>query len=154
MKNLNNRTILQSTYICWALAIMSLFQQEGKKDVAGESVPPSVSWKKKVVQMLGMWVYGFMQHRWESSNRDAPLWNDCANHVRNKILPTFFSPSGYEVRKNYGGADIICYLPLDTPFNAIRFLHWCIRALRSLSNTNFGGTTAYTGSVVMCLLIV
>lgn len=39
-----------------------------------------------------------------------------------KILLTFFSPSGYEVRKNYEGADIICYLPLDTPRNARRFL--------------------------------
>ncbi len=39
-----------------------------------------------------------------------------------KILLTFFSPSGYEVRKNYDGADIICYLPLDTPLNARRFL--------------------------------
>ena len=38
------------------------------------------------------------------------------------MLLTFFSPSGYEVRKNYEGADIICYLPLDTPLNAIRFL--------------------------------
>jgi len=39
-----------------------------------------------------------------------------------KILLTFFSPSGYEVRKDYDQADIICYLPLDTPFNARRFL--------------------------------
>lgn len=39
-----------------------------------------------------------------------------------KILLTFFSPSGYEVRKNYEGADLICYLPIDTPTNAIRFL--------------------------------
>ena len=39
-----------------------------------------------------------------------------------KILLTFFSPSGYEVRKNYEGADIICYLPLDTIRNARRFL--------------------------------
>ncbi len=43
-------------------------------------------------------------------------------HPEYKILLTFFSPSGYEVRKNYEGADIICYLPLDTPLNAIRFL--------------------------------
>ena len=34
-----------------------------------------------------------------------------------KILLTFFSPSGYEVRKNYNGADVICYLPFDTPGN-------------------------------------
>ena len=39
-----------------------------------------------------------------------------------KILLTFFSPSGYEVRKNYGGADFIFYLPADTPSNARRFL--------------------------------
>ena len=30
-----------------------------------------------------------------------------------RILLTFFSPSGYEVRKNYRGADIVCYLPFD-----------------------------------------
>lgn len=39
-----------------------------------------------------------------------------------KILLTFFSPSGYEVRKNYGGVDVIAYLPLDTPGNARRFV--------------------------------
>ncbi|MGL4519142.1 MAG: 3-deoxy-D-manno-octulosonic acid transferase [Phocaeicola sp.] len=39
-----------------------------------------------------------------------------------KILLTFFSPSGYEVRKNYEGADIICYLPFDTASNARRFV--------------------------------
>ena len=39
-----------------------------------------------------------------------------------KILLTFFSPSGYEVRKNYDQADLVCYLPLDTPRNARLFL--------------------------------
>ena len=39
-----------------------------------------------------------------------------------KILLTFYSPSGYEVRKNYQGADIICYMPIDTVTNARRFL--------------------------------
>lgn len=43
-------------------------------------------------------------------------------HPERKILLTFFSPSGYEVRKNYAGADVICYLPFDTPFNAIKFV--------------------------------
>jgi 3-deoxy-D-manno-octulosonic-acid transferase len=38
-----------------------------------------------------------------------------------RLLLTFFSPSGYEVRKNYAGADIICYLPADTPANARKF---------------------------------
>ena len=44
------------------------------------------------------------------------------DHPEYKILLTFFSPSGYEVRKNYEGADIITYLPLDTITNARRFL--------------------------------
>lgn len=39
-----------------------------------------------------------------------------------KILLTFFSPSGYEVQKNYKGADWVCYLPLDGPRTAKRFL--------------------------------
>ena len=39
-----------------------------------------------------------------------------------KILLTFFSPSGYEIRKNYSGADHVFYLPLDTRRNANRFL--------------------------------
>ena len=39
-----------------------------------------------------------------------------------KILITFFSPSGYEVRKNTPDADIVVYLPLDTPANARKFV--------------------------------
>lgn len=39
-----------------------------------------------------------------------------------KILLTFFSPSGYEVRKNYNQVDAVCYLPFDLPGNVRRFL--------------------------------
>ena len=39
-----------------------------------------------------------------------------------KILLTFFSPSGYEVRKDYKGADVVCYLPFDSPTAARRFV--------------------------------
>ncbi len=45
-----------------------------------------------------------------------------AEHPEYKILLTFFSPSGYEVRKNYAGADIICYLPYDCPRAVARFI--------------------------------
>ena len=37
------------------------------------------------------------------------------------ILLTFFSPSGYEIRKNYAGADFVFYLPADSKKNAQRF---------------------------------
>ncbi len=39
-----------------------------------------------------------------------------------KILLTFFSPSGYEIRKNFTGVDLVSYLPLDTPGNARKFI--------------------------------
>lgn len=44
-------------------------------------------------------------------------------HPQYGIVLTFYSPSGYEVRKNYGGADLICYLPFDTIYNVRRFLN-------------------------------
>ena len=44
------------------------------------------------------------------------------NYPQYRILLTFFSPSGYEVRKNYEGADVVCYLPFDTALNARKFL--------------------------------
>jgi len=47
------------------------------------------------------------------------LKNDFSSY---KILVTFYSPSGYEVRKDYPLADYVCYLPLDTQKNAHRFL--------------------------------
>ncbi len=39
-----------------------------------------------------------------------------------KLLLTFFSPSGFEIRKKYEGADAVFYLPIDTPANAKRFV--------------------------------
>lgn len=45
------------------------------------------------------------------------------SHPEFKILLTFFSPSGYEIRKNYQGADYIFYLPIDFKRNAVRFIH-------------------------------
>jgi len=49
----------------------------------------------------------------EAFRKEHPDW---------KILLTFFSPSGYEIRKNWEGADAILYLPLDTPRNVRRFI--------------------------------
>lgn len=43
-------------------------------------------------------------------------------HPEMRVVLTFFSPSGYEIRKNYDGADVVAYLPMDTPKNVRRFL--------------------------------
>ena len=52
-----------------------------------------------------------------------PIIEEVKNNYKNyKILVTFFSPSGYEIRKNYNLADVICYLPLDSKSNAKKFV--------------------------------
>ena len=74
------------------------------------------------------------------SAKDDVLWFHCASlgeyeqglpvfkvlrkHYKTcKIVLTFFSPSGYEIRKNTNVADVVAYLPLDTKHNARRFLN-------------------------------
>ena len=52
-----------------------------------------------------------------------PIIEKLKEQYRNhKIVITFFSPSGYEIRKNYALADVICYLPLDTKSNVKKFI--------------------------------
>ena len=43
-------------------------------------------------------------------------------YPRYSVLLTFYSPSGFEVQKNYRGADVVCYLPFDTMCNVRRFI--------------------------------
>jgi 3-deoxy-D-manno-octulosonic-acid transferase len=52
-----------------------------------------------------------------------PIIEKCKKEFSNyKILVTFFSPSGYEIRKDYTFADVVSYLPLDTKRNARKFI--------------------------------
>ena len=62
-----------------------------------------------------------------------------AKHPEYKILLTFFSPSGYEVRKNYDGADVICYLPFDTPYRVKKFLNLANPAIAVFIKYEFWG---------------
>lgn len=52
-----------------------------------------------------------------------PLIEQFKNTSECQIVITFFSPSGYEIRKNYQGADLILYLPKDSKKNALKFLN-------------------------------
>lgn len=45
-----------------------------------------------------------------------------ATHPEYRVVLTFFSPSGYRSARNYQQADVVCYLPFDTPSNVRRFL--------------------------------
>ena len=62
-----------------------------------------------------------------------------AEHPEYKILLTFFSPSGYEVRKNYNGADVICYLPFDTPYRVKKFLNLANPSIAEFIKYEFWG---------------
>jgi len=102
------------------IRVFSLFDEKAKKWVRG---------RKDIFLTL--------EHEIDSDERIA--WFHCASlgefeqgrpviesfkkaYPRFSVLLTFFSPSGYEVRKNYEGADHIFYLPIDTTANAKRFL--------------------------------
>ena len=95
-----------------------------------------------------LWVYGRRDWRTKlttaikkTGNQDL-IWVHCASlgefeqgrpviekikqqSPDSKILLSFFSPSGYEIRKNYELADVICYLPQDSKKNAIDFINIC-----------------------------
>jgi 3-deoxy-D-manno-octulosonic-acid transferase len=96
------------------------------------------TWNKKAAQ----WVKGRADSRVPDKIKNHPhqtVWMHCASlgefeqgrplleairqkYPTCKIVLTFFSPSGYEIRKNYAGADWVAYLPLDGPGNAKNFI--------------------------------
>ena len=102
------------------VAIASLFSEKVRKMWRGERAAFGVLRERVDPEAKYIWFHAASLGEFEQGR---PIMERMrAEHPEYKILLTFFSPSGYEVRKNYEGADIICYLPLDTPFNAIRFL--------------------------------
>ena len=102
------------------VAIASLFNKKVKKMWAGERQAIKVLKEKIDPDARYIWFHAASLGEFEQGR---PLIEHLHKiHPEYKILLTFFSPSGYEVRKNYEGADIICYLPLDTIRNARRFL--------------------------------
>ena len=106
-----------------------------------------VSFILKIIALFNQKIALFINGRKETwkkikegiSEKDKVIWMHCASlgefeqgrpileklkelHPTKKIVLTFFSPSGYEIRKNYELADIVCYLPLDSKKNVQKFL--------------------------------
>ncbi len=102
------------------VAVYSLFNEKVRKMWRGERAAFDVLRQKVEPGARYVWFHAASLGEFEQGR---PLMEQVRQrHPELKILLTFFSPSGYEVRKNYEGADIICYLPLDTIRNARRFL--------------------------------
>lgn len=102
------------------VAICSLFNEKVRKMWRGERMAVRTLREKIDPHASYVWFHAASLGEFEQGR---PLIEELRRqHPEYKILLTFFSPSGYEVRKNYEGADIITYLPLDTITNARRFL--------------------------------
>jgi 3-deoxy-D-manno-octulosonic-acid transferase len=102
----------------------------------------AANWSAKARQ----WVDGrkhwqqTLQQKFERNREDKVIWMHCASlgefeqgrpileklkskNPKIKIVLSFFSPSGYEIRKDYNGADVVMYLPEDSKENANAFLN-------------------------------
>ena len=102
------------------VAIYSCFNEKVRKMWRGEREAFKILREKVDPNAKYVWFHAASLGEFEQGR---PLMEQLRKeHPEYKILLTFFSPSGYEVRKNYEGADIITYLPLDTITNARRFL--------------------------------
>lgn len=100
--------------------MVALFNKKVCKMVKGEKEAFTVLARCIDPQAKYLWFHAASLGEFEQGRPLIEEIRKC--HPEYKILQTFFSPSGYEVRKDYKGADVVCYLPLDTPRNAKRFL--------------------------------
>ncbi|HKL34152.1 MAG TPA: glycosyltransferase N-terminal domain-containing protein, partial [Tangfeifania sp.] len=96
------------------------FNTKARKFVKGRK-----NWQKELAQKIEtnaryIWVHCASLGEFEQGRPLIEAIKD--QHPEYRIILTFFSPSGYEIRKNYPLADIVSYLPVDTPKNARKFL--------------------------------
>ena len=107
-------------FVLWGIAIASLFNEKVRKMWRGEREAFKILKQKVDPSAKYVWFHAASLGEFEQGR---PLMERIRKeYPQYKILLTFYSPSGYEVRKNYEEADIICYMPVDTRLNAIRFL--------------------------------
>ena len=107
--------------------------------IAGFALKIAALFNKKIKLFIDGRKQTFFKLQQAIGESDEVIWMHCASlgefeqgrpiieklklkFPTKKVVLTFFSPSGYEVRKNYENADVVCYLPLDSAKNAKRFL--------------------------------
>jgi 3-deoxy-D-manno-octulosonic-acid transferase len=101
--------------------LVSPFNKKAKKMLAGQRETFSILKKEVDCNARYIWFHAASLGEFEQGR---PLMEKIKKEKPEyKILLTFFSPSGYEVRKNYEGADIVCYLPFDYLRNAQKFIN-------------------------------
>ncbi len=105
--------------VIFVLAIVGLFNEKIKSFIHG---------RKKIFEYLNQHISKNDRVIWFHTaslgefEQGLPVIEQCKEeYPDHKILVTFFSPSGYEVKKNTKAADLVCYLPMDTQSNMKRF---------------------------------
>jgi 3-deoxy-D-manno-octulosonic-acid transferase len=104
---------------CFLIRLASLWNPKAKRWMQG---------REMVWEHLDNWqrtenpLYWFHCASLGEFEQGRPLIEALKNHGDCQIVVTFFSPSGYEIRKNYALADLVTYLPRETNKNAARFL--------------------------------
>lgn len=102
--------------------LASFFSEKAKKWIAGRK-----SWREQLSSFRAghpnqkvIWMHCASLGEFEQGRPVLEkLKKEYPDHL---FILTFFSPSGYEIRKNYPGADLVMYLPLDFPYSAKNFI--------------------------------
>lgn len=101
-----------------ALVLASPFNEKAKKMLQGRKEV----WKELSSTDLKdcLWIHSSSLGEFEQGRPIIEKYK--AKYSNGKVLVTFFSPSGYDIRKDYALADKVCYLPFDSKRNAKRFI--------------------------------
>ncbi len=100
--------------------IISPFHKKARKMIAGHKQTYKILKQKVDPNAKYIWFHAASLGEFEQGR---PIIEEIKRkHPEYKILLTFFSPSGYEIRKDYPLADIVCYLPFDKKRNVKKFL--------------------------------
>ncbi|MDR0974001.1 MAG: 3-deoxy-D-manno-octulosonic acid transferase [Prevotellaceae bacterium] len=103
-----------------AVHLMAPFSRKPRKMMKGHWVVYRLIRQQREKDMPYIWFHAASLGEFEQGRPLIERIRALYPHYR--ILLTFFSPSGYEVRKDYRDADIVCYLPFDKPRNVKKFL--------------------------------
>ena len=106
-------------FVAFALKTLALFNTKIKKGVLGRGKTFSILESELNSKDKTIWFHCASLGEYEQG---LPVFEEIRKLYNNhKIILTFFSPSGFEIRKNTPIADIVTYLPLDTKKNAKKF---------------------------------
>ncbi|MDR1199243.1 MAG: 3-deoxy-D-manno-octulosonic acid transferase [Prevotellaceae bacterium] len=101
------------------IAIAACFNEKAKKRHSGSHNTWNILEKQADKKSKYVWFHVSSLGEFEQGRPVMERLKE--KNPQTKILLTFFSPSGYEIRKNYLYADIVCYLPVDTVRNVKKF---------------------------------